>query len=315
VVIKILRSGSPQNLVSYLLGPGHEKKEDRARILTGNFLNTEGTTDDLVKEFSSYLEGSKLKHPCFHVIISLPPGESLTENQAHELIQDVERELKMEDYPYLAVEHLEKDLRHYHIAIGRHSPLQGKILNDPHSYRVLSNLAREEERKWGLRQLSDPFNKSIVRKDKRKIKIRANIIESLSAAKNYNEFVQALQLRGITVIRQRGIAYSDGVIRVKGSDPQINYSLSKVLFALNPAGPSESFSSMKVSNESPGEKNDWNSNTAVESQGSSNILSQILDGAGADINQVSGSASKHPSIDDDDEEYWKRKKRKSRRLF
>ncbi|SEA41469.1 Relaxase/Mobilisation nuclease domain-containing protein [Arachidicoccus rhizosphaerae] len=318
MVIKILRSSSPSNLISYLLGPGSSGDDSRAKIVTGNYLDLEGTKDELATGFAAYAGGSKLKHPCFHCIVSLPPGEALTESQAHELIQDIENTLKMEHYPYLAVQHVEKSHNHYHLAIGRHSPLHNKVLHDPFSYRILTKLAREKERQWGLKQLPDPFKKeAFVRSDQRKASIRAKVIESLTKADNYDDFVRELKLHGIDVFKQRGINYSDGAIRVKGSDPCINFSLGKVQAILKSK---QEISLQTVSSALP----TVIGNSVYEPEGGKGeseatnclgVLEGLLSGAGQDINQIATAASSGRRSDEEDEEYWKKKKRKQKRLY
>ena len=317
MVIKLLRSSSPGNLISYLLGGGHDQVDNRAKIITGNFIDIGASKEDITKEFTAYTGESKLKHPCFHCIVSLPPGERLSENQIHELVQDIEKALKMEDYPYLAVQHLEKDHQHFHIAIDRPSPLHNKVLHDPFSYRVLTKLAREKERQWGLRELNDPFcKKAFIRNDKRKAAIRHHVRESLAKATNYEDLVRELKGRGITVFKQRGISFSDGVIRVKGSDPHINYSLGQIQYLLKSKQESSGQvvsgkqSTDSIKGLSPSMDNH------IEPRRNSDLgLVDMLSGIGQDLNQVAPSASPRRGGDEEDEEYWKKKKRKKRRFY
>jgi len=311
MIARVKLSNSPGKLINYILTDkqGPDMMKERAVILDTNYCHGDSVAE-IKSQFEMTLSNCRLKSPAMHIMISLAPGEQLTEIQKYDLIYAVREKMRMEDFPYVAVEHLDTaNHSHFHIAVARKSTVTGKTLSDSNSYQKLMAVCRQAENDFGLQVVANPRDIHAKRSDSRKTKMRNDIVVAIKKSTSLAGFIQQMELFGYKVEKQRGIAFIDKKgMRAKGSDPQIGFPLGKLNFIFD----------QKERGEKPQIDVDYKEIKAglvTESEEKSKELGpsfsflDLLDTATSDPAPLSIPAARVP-IDDEDE--WERKKRRKK---
>lgn len=310
MIAKVKLTNNPGVLINYILGDkqGPGNMMDRAVILDRNYCHGD-SIDEMKEQFQMILSNCRLKSPAMHIMLSLAPGEQLSETQKFDLVYTVREKMKMQDFPYVAVEHLDTDSHwHLHIAVGRKSPITGKTLSDSNSYQKLMEVCRRVEKDFGLRAVQNPWDHHVQRSDSRKIKMRLDIIEAIKQSNNLNQFLQVMERSGYRVEKGRGIAFVDEKgMRAKGSDPQIGFSLGKLIQIFKEPTPSLF---EERADSAPEKQSQPNSEPKFEGD---SWLS-LFDTDGFKTSPAMNADQSGPRLSLDDEDEWlKRKRRKTRR--
>ena len=105
--------------------------------------------------------------------------------------------------------------------------------NDSNSYQIIAAYCRNLELKYDLKQVLSPRKylskeqRQIPRHDERKEQLKTNIQQSLSTAKNHEQFEQKMKEKGYQVLKGRGISFIDEQkVKIKGSE--VVFSLMKI---------------------------------------------------------------------------------------
>ncbi len=208
---------------------------NRAEILYYNMCS--GNKKELVNDFSEVAHlSSRVEKPVLHLSLKLVPGEHLAKEKWVEAAQDFAKAFKLENNQYIAVLHKDSKEEHIHILANRVG-YDGKAVSDSNSYKRVAELCRQLELKHELKQVLSPHlfltreehlqhrleDRVDMRKERMKEFIRNNLLE----AKNFEDFRQKMVRDGFSVLKGRGISFTDEKkVTFKGS--QLGYSLSNI---------------------------------------------------------------------------------------
>jgi hypothetical protein len=208
---------------------------NRAEILYYNMCS--GKKKELVNDFSEVAHlSSRVEKPVLHLSLKLAPGEHLAKEKWVEAAQDFAKAFKLEHNQYIAVLHKDSKEEHIHILANRVG-YDGKAVSDSNSYKRVAELCRQLELKHQLKQVLNPHlfltreqrlqhrleDRIDMRKERMKEFIRNNLLE----AKNFDDFRQRMVQDGFTVLKGRGISFTDEKkVTFKGSE--LGYSLSNI---------------------------------------------------------------------------------------
>lgn len=208
---------------------------NRAEILYYNMCS--GNKKELVNDFSEVAHlSSRVEKPVLHLSLKLAPGEHLAKEKWVEAAQDFAKAFKLENNQYIAVLHKDSKEEHIHILANRVG-YDGKAVSDSNSYKRVAELCRQLELKHELKQVLSPHlfltreehlqhrleDRVDMRKERMKEFIRNNLLE----AKNFEDFRQKMVRDGFSVLKGRGISFTDEKkVTFKGS--QLGYSLSNI---------------------------------------------------------------------------------------
>lgn len=208
---------------------------NRAEILYYNMCS--GNKKELVGDFSEVAHlSSRVEKPVLHLSLKLAPGEHLAKEKWVEAAQDFAKAFKLENNQYIAVLHKDSKEEHIHILANRVG-YDGKAASDSNSYKRVAELCRQLELKHELKQVLNPYlfltreqrlqhrleDRVDMRKERMKDFIRNNLLE----AKNFDDFRQRMAQDGFSVLKGRGISFTDEKkVTFKGSE--LGYSLSNI---------------------------------------------------------------------------------------
>jgi hypothetical protein len=203
----------------------------RAEILSYNLCF--GNKKELINQFNDVRKiNPKLSKPVLHITLSFAPGEKLGNENLQDLIEQCAQKMGFEKNQFVAIEHSDTTHQHIHIVANR-VRLDGKTVKDHHNYKRIADYCREMETKYNLEKVLSPKKflpkeqREIPRIDLRKNRLRIEIGNALSIARNYKEFESLITSKGYVVYKARGIAFVDNEkVRVKGSE--VGYSLQRI---------------------------------------------------------------------------------------
>ena len=149
-----------------------------------------------------------------------------------QMAEDCAKEMGFAGNQYLAVLHKDTNHQHLHIVANRIG-FDKRTVSDSNSYQKIAACCRNLELKYNLKQVLSPWaylskeQRQIPRHDERKEQLKATLQQSLSTAKNYEQFEQKMKEKGYQVQKGRGIAFIDEqIVKIKGSE--VGFSLMKI---------------------------------------------------------------------------------------
>lgn len=148
-----------KSLGNYLLSEGrfakNKEKNERIEVWEATGFAQGDRLQDILKDFEFSAASTQCEKPLFHVAISAGKGEQLSVEQYYETINRLEERLNLTDHERVIVAHtLEGRGQHVHVVWNRIDH-ERQLAADLHYYKNKStDLARELEREFGLRELS-----------------------------------------------------------------------------------------------------------------------------------------------------------------
>ncbi len=225
-------------LGNYLLSEGrYEKNRDKnehIEIWQAFGIEQGDTLQNILADFQHSAAGSQCEKPLFHVQLRTADDETLNREQWLESINRLEDRLELRDHERVIVTHRLNGQDHVHAVWNRMST-EHKNAAELHFYKhKCTDLARELEREFGLRELSNNRKRGKLSRDEEQQTLRhgkapQEVKEAMRAcwqqADNGQSFAAALDERGyllakgdrrdFVIVGSEGEVYS--VARITGS--------------------------------------------------------------------------------------------------
>lgn len=186
----------------------------------------------MIQQFNEVRQlNSKLSKPVLHITLSLVPGEQLLKEKLIEMCQDCAKDLRFENYQYVAIHHKDTSHQHLHIVVNRIG-FDKRTVSDSNNFQKIAAYCRKMELKFNLtpvlspRQFLPKEQRQIPRQDARKEQLKNNIQKTLQQASNYQQFEQAMEALGYEILKGRGISFIDDK-KVKIKSSEVGFSLMK----------------------------------------------------------------------------------------
>lgn len=151
------------DLGSYLLSEGkyekNREKNERIEIWEAFGIEQGDTLQNILADFENSAAGTKCEKPLFHVHFRVAPGEALTREQWLESANRLEERLGLTGHDRAIVAHTLNGQEHMHVVWNRINP-ENHIAAPLHYYKhKCTDLSRELEKEFGLRELSNDRKK------------------------------------------------------------------------------------------------------------------------------------------------------------
>ena len=197
------------SLGSYLLSEGrfekNKEKNERIEVWEANGVEQGDRLQDILADFEHSATGTQCEKPLFHVQIRAAKDEHLTREQFLETVNRLEEKLELTGHERVIVAHTLEGQEHLHVVWNRIDQEQEKAA-DLHYYKnKCTDLARELEKEFGLKELSAQKKQGnlsrdeeqqAIRKDKKPQEIKAAIRECWEQSDSGKSFAAALDERG-----------------------------------------------------------------------------------------------------------------------
>ena len=148
--------------------------------------------------------GRKLKNPVMAYSLSWHPEQDPSKEHMLETTMASLKVLGLQDHEAIVVAHRDTPHRHVHVVANRVHPTTGLVASDSHTYRKLSDFAREYNLEHGLEycpQREENFRK---RQEHQKTQYRdPNINEAWQQSDNGKSFAAALESRSYRLAQGR----------------------------------------------------------------------------------------------------------------
>ena len=197
------------------------------------------TARELAREFGEVRQlRPTLGKAVFHLSLSAPPGEHLTDDQWRQVAQDCMQAMGMTDNQYVVTRHHDTEHEHIHILANRITH-QGEVVSDSQDYKRLDQAMRKIEQTHGLQQVASSTQSE--RKAPTKGEIEQGLRTGQSSARqqlqqlcdaaardcrSFTEYQERLEASGVEIIptlqqggaKLSGIQYRLDGVTMKGSD-------------------------------------------------------------------------------------------------
>jgi hypothetical protein len=209
VIIKgnIRTDGS--DLADYLLSEGkyeaNREKNEHIQVWEATGIEQGDSLQNILEDFEHSAAGTKCEKPLFHVQMRNDKGEYLTREQWIETVNRLEERLKLTDHERVIVTHTLEGQEHVHVAWNRIDHEQQKAAELHYYKHKCTDLAREMEFKFCLRELSNERGKGKLSRDeeeqalrhgKNPQEIKTTIRDCWQQSDNGQSFAAALRERG-----------------------------------------------------------------------------------------------------------------------
>lgn len=222
-----IKGRSFRGLLAYIQG------KEGARLIGGNMIGA--SPKDLAREFADVCElRPRLKRVVFHLPLSLPPGEALSDEQWNAIARRVLAGLGFSSAPFVVYHHSDTGCQHVHVVASRVT-FEGGVVSDSNDYYRSMRLLRDVERDHGLRvvisesglKAPSQGERRLVEKtgsaEARKI-LQAAVQRAAQGRPTFSVFAARLRERGIEPVahvastgRVQGISFLYQDVAYKGS--------------------------------------------------------------------------------------------------
>lgn len=238
MISKVISSASFRRTCQYVLG------KDGAYVLAAD-----GIRDHcprlMADDFEAQAELRRtISRPCFHAVLSFPPGEKVTDELMEELAGKYMDKIGMVDTQFAIIRHTDTEHPHVHVIANRVN-FQGKAISDSMIGRQAKAAAQELTRDFGLRpaekkDISRIQIKAMSEPEQVRYRIYSAITSSLKGCADLDELTRRLKVRGVeTVLKFRsgtrepqGISFKVGDFCFKGSAVDRRFSLANLQKAM-----------------------------------------------------------------------------------
>ncbi|NMW18852.1 MAG: relaxase/mobilization nuclease domain-containing protein, partial [Chlorobiaceae bacterium] len=146
------------SLGSYLLSEGrfekNKEKNERIEVWEANGFEQGDRIQDILADFEHSAAGTQCEKPLFHVQIRAGKDEQLTRDQFLESVNRLEEKLELTGHERVIVAHTLEGQEHLHVVWNRIDHEQEKAAELHYYKHKCTDLARELEKEFGLRELS-----------------------------------------------------------------------------------------------------------------------------------------------------------------
>jgi hypothetical protein len=299
---KIIKGKSFKGCVSYVLDKGLSKLLDSE----GVWLND---TNSIINSFyMQSLMNPNLAKSVGHIPLAYSKDDApkLTDALMVQLAKEYMKAMKIENTQYIIVRHNDREHPHCHIVFNRVDN-DGKTISDKNDHFRNEKVTKALKEKYGLTFGEGKEKVNVYRlkePDKTKYEIHRAIQFALKSAKNWAQFRNALEQKGIEMkfkykgqtSEVQGISFAKGDYSFKGSEIDRSFSYSKLNAVLD-----ENKQTQQVSPRANG--NDYN----ILQGTAESVFSGLGLGGLFDV-QSSGS-----DYDPDQAEYLRQKKLKKKK--
>lgn len=234
MISKVISSASFRRTCQYVLG------KDGAYILSAD-----GIRDHcprlMADDFEAQAELRRtISRPCFHAVLSFPPGEKATDELMEELAGKYLDKIGMVDTQFAVIRHTDTEHPHVHIIANRVN-FQGKAISDSMIGRRAKAAAQELTRDFGLRpaekkDISRTQIKAMSEPEQVRYRIYSAITSSLKRCPDLDELARRLKVRGVEMVvkfrsgtrEPQGISFKVGDFCFKGSAVDRKFSLANL---------------------------------------------------------------------------------------
>jgi len=141
LIHKIMKGGYFKGALRYVLDPNKG-------LLIGGTFGSHQSPSQIAQEMRE-VAGERLRKPVFHAVLSLRPGESLTNDHWNEVARRYLAALGYDDSPYVLVRHTNREHDHVHIIASR-VRYDGSVVSDRQDRFKGLAAVREISREQGL---------------------------------------------------------------------------------------------------------------------------------------------------------------------
>ena len=232
----------------------NEKKveNDQGHVLDASI--THDTVVNMTKEFNMVRQlRPRLEKAVYHVSLSLPPGENLSDGNFTALAFDYLKGMGFDSNQYITYRHTDTQHEHIHIIANR-VKYSGAVVSDSRDYKRSEKLVRKLEVKYGLSTVESPKLKKkagITQKEIEKairtgqapikLMLQQRIDGALLQSKNISDFIRELEKKKVcpvfnasmTTGRVTGISFDHEGVVYKGSTLGRQYSWNNIIKHLN----------------------------------------------------------------------------------
>ena len=183
----------------------------------------------------------EIKNPGYHVMLSVPVGEELSEEQWQQAVDHYMQGMKFEGCPYVALRHNDTEHHHVHIIASRVSEHDGHLVSDSHDFYRSQTLAREIEKKLDLTpgrnswephpDRAKPMSQEDWHRQARRGEgigrgeLAREVLGELKTQDKVTHFASSLGRKGIKMVPRLnaqqdkiiGVYFEKGGVRIKGS--------------------------------------------------------------------------------------------------
>jgi len=146
LIAKQSKGRSFRGLLNYLLS------KEGAEIVGGNMIGD--NAKELAAEFSASRKlRPSLSRVVYHSSLSLPHGESLSDEKWRDISQQYVSKMGFKGSQYVAVKHTDTEHSHVHIVASRIS-MDGRVVSDSHDFKRSESIVRGIERDYGLTRVA-----------------------------------------------------------------------------------------------------------------------------------------------------------------
>ena len=197
------------SLGSYLLSEGrfekNKEKNERIEVWEANGFEQGDRIQDILADFEHSAAGTQCEKPLFHVQIRAGKDEQLTRDQFLESVNRLEEKLELTGHERVIVAHTLEGQEHLHVVWNRIDHEQEKAAELHYYKHKCTDLARELEKEFGLRELSAQKQQSklsrdeeqqAIRHDEKPQEVKAAVRECWEQSDSGKAFVTALDDRG-----------------------------------------------------------------------------------------------------------------------
>lgn len=197
------------SLGSYLLSEGrfekNKEKNERIEVWEANGFEQGDRIQDILADFEHSAAGTQCEKPLFHVQIRAGKDEQLTRDQFLESVNRLEEKLELTWHERVIVAHTLEGQEHLHVVWNRIDHEQEKAAELHYYKHKCTDLARELEKEFGLRELSAQKQQSklsrdeeqqAIRHDEKPQEVKAAVRECWEQSDSGKAFVTALDDRG-----------------------------------------------------------------------------------------------------------------------
>ena len=197
------------SLGSYLLSEGrfekNKEKNERIEVWEANGYEQGDRIQDILADFEHSATGTQCEKPLFHVQIRAGKDEQLTRDQFLESVNRLEEKLELTWHERVIVAHTLEGQEHLHVVWNRIDHEQEKAAELHYYKHKCTDLARELEKEFGLRELSAQKQQSklsrdeeqqAIRHDEKPQEVKAAVRECWEQSDSGKAFVTALDDRG-----------------------------------------------------------------------------------------------------------------------
>lgn len=230
LIAKQSKGRSFRGLLNYLLS------KEGAEIVGGNMIGDNAR--ELAAEFSASRKlRPSLNRVVYHSSLSLPPGESLSDQKWRDISQQYVSKMGFKSSQYVAVKHTDTEHPHIHIVASRIS-MDGRVVSDSHDFKRSESIVRGIERDYGLTPVAPSreaqakapktgeLHKALRENDpSAKMVLKHAIDQARSNRPTMSEFILRLDVIGVSVIPNiaktgtiTGLSFEIGGEKMKGSD-------------------------------------------------------------------------------------------------